>query len=249
MIKKKTLSASLPGHKTLLMIDEFQDLLVNIAASGSGNDRDTLVLKQLRAHLDDGRIYAIFTGSVRFDRLSDIVDHRIIGSLKRLPVSFLSKDSVAQVLRAGLCQWVILPPETVDTVYALTGGYPWLVQKYGLELVNVLNAERRTVATPEDVDAITNERIVWDDTLFAFWWPADQLRSDEERFIERIFRNYGGEHPIPIREFFTDIRQQEQQSFRQALANLRACEVLDSTQTEVLRFSGAVLRQWLKQQL
>ena len=245
----KTLSASLPGHKPLLMIDEFQDLLVNIAASGSGNDRDTLVLKQLRAHLDDGRIYAIFTGSVRFDRLSDIVDHRIIGSLKRLPVSFLSKDSVAQVLRAGLCQWVILPPETVDKVYALTGGYPWLVQKYGLELVNVLNAERRTVATPEDVDAITNERIVWDDTLFAFWWPADQLRSDEERFIERIFRNYGGEHPIPIREFFADIRQQEQQSFRQALANLRACEVLDSTQTEVLRFSGAVLRQWLKQQL
>jgi hypothetical protein len=137
----------------------------------------------------------------------------------------------------------------VAQVHQLTGGYPWLVQKYGLALVDLLNSEHRTVVTPKDVDDVTREKILWDDTLFEFWWPTDQLGADEERFVEWILRKYPADQRISIRNFFNDVGPREQQTFRRAFENLRAAEVLDSTQTEYLQFSGNVLRRWLEQRL
>lgn len=243
------LGAALPGKVPLLMVDEFQELLHEIEATGIERSRDTLVLDQLRGNLDTGRLYGLFTGSVRFDRLTRIVDHRIFGSLARLPVSFLSAESVGEVLRIGLEQWAIVPPETVKQIHDLTGGYPWLVQKYGLALVDLLNSEHRTVVTPKDVEDVTRDKILWDDTLFEFWWPTDQLGPDEERFVEWILRKYPGEQRISIRNFFSEVGRREEQTFRRAHENLRAAEVLDSTQTEYLRFGGTVLRRWLEQQM
>jgi tetratricopeptide (TPR) repeat protein len=239
----------LPEHVPLLMFDEFQDLLIAIARTGSSKDRDTVALDALRVYLEEGRVYAVFTGSVRFDRLSEILEHRIFGSLTRLRVSFLTPESVANVLGAGIEQWAILLPETIDKVFELTGGYPWLVQKYGAALVDLLNEEHRTVATPEDVEIITENVMLCDKELFSFWWPTDQLGLGEEHFIEWLFRKYPAVNAVDTRVFFADVNHREQAEFRRAFENLRACEVLDSTDTQYLRFRGVVLRRWLEQQM
>jgi len=99
-------NAVLPGYVPLLMIDEFQLLLESIGRTGSAPDQDTLVLDQLRARLEEGNLYTIMTGSVRFDRLATIVQHRIFGALSRKRVSFLSKEGMSNVLRAGVAQWL-----------------------------------------------------------------------------------------------------------------------------------------------
>ncbi|KAA3659386.1 MAG: NYN domain-containing protein [Calditrichaeota bacterium] len=237
------------GKVPLLMIDEFQTLLEAIARTGSGINRDTLVLDQLRGHLDQGNLYATMTGSVRFDRLSQITDHRIFGSLTRLRVTFLAEESVKQVLHAGLEQWVKIPDETVRKVYQLTGGYPWLIQDYGANLVDLLNDEHRTIATEKDIELITEESILCNNEHFKHWWPTNQLSSEEERFIEELFRKYPDQENVETREFFGSIHHREQPAFRRAFENLRACEVLDSTQTEKLSFRGTVLRRWLEQQI
>ncbi len=125
-----------PGHVPLLIIDEFQLLLTAIRRSGVGTERDALVLDVMRGLMEKGKLRALFTGSVRFDRLSDIVNHRIFGSLIGLRVSFLSEDGVSKVLGGGLGQWVALAPEAPQRVYEYTGGYPWLVQRYGSALVD-----------------------------------------------------------------------------------------------------------------
>jgi hypothetical protein len=101
--------------------------------------------------------------------------------------------------------------------------------------------------TPKDVEDVTREKILWDDTLFEFWWPTDQLGAEEERFVEWIIRRYPTEQRISIRNFFSEVGPREQQTFRRAFSNLRAAEVLDSTQTEYLQFSGVILRRWLEQ--
>lgn len=239
----------LPGHTPFLMFDEFQEILKAIVRTGSPKDRDTVVLDALRAYLEEGRVYAVFTGSVRFDRLSEILEHRIFGSLTRLRVSFLIPEGVANVLRAGIEQWAILLPETIERVCELTGGYPWLVQKYGAALVDLLNEEQRTVATPEDVEFITEHVMLCDKELFSFWWPTDQLGLEEEHFIEWFFRKYPTINAVATRDFFADVSHREQAGFRRAFENLRACEVLDSTDTQYLRFRGSVLRRWLEQQM
>lgn len=237
------------GQIPLLMIDEFQLLLSATARSGSSRERDTLVLDLLRGLMEKGKLSALFTGSVRFDRLSDILDHRIFGSLLRLRVSFLGEEGVSNVLRGGMGEWAEVTPEAIKRVCELTGGYPWLVQLYGSAIVDLLNAERRTIVTPEDADRVTVESILNSSELFRYWWPSDQLGPEEERFIETLFRKYPADHRVSVREFFSDIHGREQPAFRRAYDNLQACEVLDSTQNEELRFGGSVLRRWLELQM
>lgn len=240
---------TLPGRVPLLLIDEFQELLEAIAKTGTERNRDKIVLDQMRSHLEGRKLSALFTGSVRFDRLSRIIDHHIFGTLRRLRVSFLSEGEVSDVLRAGLEKWVTVPSETIKKIYQLTGGYPWLIQTYGSESVDLLNRERRTIITPEDIIEITNKSVICNNELFRFWWAPEQLKLEEERFIERLLRNYQSNQPVSIEEFFADIHSNQRAEFTRALENLRACEVLDSTQNKVLMFSGDVLREWLQQQL
>lgn len=245
----KSIKDAMPDKTPLLMIDEFQELLQAIANSNSGDARDPLVLDLLRGHSDEGSVYAIFTGSVRFDYLSEILHHRIFGSLTRLRVSFLSENDVEDVLNAGLSKWATLPKETVRKIHALTGGYPRLTQIYGRGIVEILNNERRTYVTPDDIDIITQNDVISNDELFNHWWPVTQLGSDEEQFIEWMFKHYQKGSLISTREFFASIHNRDLPKFRKAFDNLRACEVLDSKQTEYIRFSGLVLREWLEQQM
>jgi len=158
-------------------------------------------------------------------------------------------ESVSNVLSAGMGQWATIAPETTARIHELTGGYPWLVQTYGAGLVDQLNRERRTVATPDDVDRVSREAVLCNNELFAFWWPTEQLGPNEERFIEELFRVDAGDSPVTTRDYFSNVPHREQATFRKAFENLRACEVLDSTQTEILKFSGSVLRRWLEQQV
>lgn len=238
---------ALPGKVPFLMIDEFQELLKAVARSRPGVERDTVVLDQLRGHLDSGKLCAIFTGSVRFDRLSHILDHRIFGSLVRLRVSFLSEENTTSVIRAGLGKDANVSPEAVRRIHDLTGGYPWLVHKYGAELVNLLNTESRTVAAPEDIDRITNESIVCSDEYFSHWWPSDQLGLEEELLIETLLRKFSSSPVVSTQEFFSAIPNAQQTAYRKAFDNLRACEVLESTHANLLKFGGGVMRLWLQQ--
>jgi hypothetical protein len=188
---------------------------------------------------------AIFTGSTRFDSLADIFDHRILGSLTPLRVSFLTEDGVGRVLRAGMEQWVKTPQETVAAVYDQTGGYPWHVQIYGSNLIDLANREQRTILTPGDVDVVTREVVLPTATYFRWWWAPDQLGRAEEEFIERLLNQYPEAASVPMPEFFNGIQFTFRAKFERAFRNLRACEILDSTQNDVVRIRAAVLRQWL----
>jgi hypothetical protein len=241
----ESVKTALPGRVPLFMFDEFPDLLIAVARSGSGMDRETLILDQLRGLLDSGDLNAIFTGTMRFDSLSDVLAHRILGSLTPLRVSFLKRESVGQVLRAGMADWITLPPETIDSVFDQSGGYPWFVQIYGAFLVDLMNIERRAIVTPGDVATVTREQILPISSFFEYWWP-EQLGSAEERFVERLFREYPDTECVPRDQFFENINFREQGEYKRAFENLRACEVLDSDKADVLTIRGAVLRQWLK---
>jgi hypothetical protein len=240
---------SLPDKTPLLMLDEFQVLLHAISCTGPGSHQDTLVLDQLRGLMDQGYLYMICTGSVRFAGLSKIVPHRIFGSLIPLPISFLSHESVDEVLKAGFEEPVKIPKETVKSIYELTGGYPWLVQAYGSALVDFLNEEHRIEAAPFDVKRITRHSILTNSQNFEFWWPVSQLGIHEERFIERLFREYPDKDTVSIKDYFSGIDAREKAAYMKAFQNLRSCEVLDSTGVNTLKFRGGVLKQWLQTQM
>jgi hypothetical protein len=199
----------------------------------------------MRSSIDERLFYVLFTGSTRYDRLSSIYDHRIIGSLSRLRVSFLSRADVGRVIRAGMEKWVKVPDETVQAIYDLSGGYPRLVHIYGSVLVSLQNRERRTIVTPGDVERVTQEEILNNDELFSHLWN-DQLGIDEEQFTETLLRQIKNRPAMSKNEYFESIAARNQQSHQRALEDLRASEVLDSSQPDILRFSGLALRRWIE---
>ena len=282
----ESVKTAFPGRVPSFMFDEFPDLLIAVARSGIGSDRQTLVLDELATLLDSGELCAIFTGSVRFYSVFEILDHSLLKSLSPLRVSFISEEDVGSVLRAGMGTRVKMPPETIKSVFDQTGGYPWLVQIYGAFLVDLMNIERRAIATPGDVAIVTREQILPTSSYFDYWWSPTHLGSagehsallssaqhstiaarrtfsalsmdlqdwwasshlgdPEERFMERLFRDYPEIESVPVQQFFSGLSAEEQGEFKRAFNNLRACEILDSDKADVLRIRGGALRQWLK---
>jgi hypothetical protein len=177
------------------------------------------------------------------------VQHRIFGSFTRLSIPFLSDESTGKVIRSGFEYPVRILQETIRSIYELTGGYPWVVQGYGSALVDLLNDERRIVATPFDVKYITEHIMLSNSQNFEFWWPVNQLGINEERFIERLFREYPNHNYVVIRDFFGSISSREKAAYMNAFKNLKYCEVIDSTQAGTLKIRGSLLKQWLKNQL
>ncbi|WP_419656069.1 uncharacterized protein Dvar_51710 [Desulfosarcina variabilis str. Montpellier] len=245
-----SLNKVMPGKKPLFMIDEFQDLLYAINRQSDKSIPNTMVLNLFRSQIDENRIFIFFTGSIRFNDLTKIITkkERLFGHLSPLPVSFLSHEGTSNVLRAGFQKWIKIPQETIDTVYEYTGGYPWLVQRYGAELVDLLNDEHRVVPIPGDVITITNESILLNDENFSYWWPTDQLGIDEERFIEKMFRLQSQGEKVLQKEFFQEMRQNDQLVYNRALQNLKSCDVVTSQSNE-LKIRGKVLGLWLKHQM
>ena len=169
-------------------------------------------------------------------------------SLTPLRISFLSQESVGRILNAGGPNYVGIPYETVASVFDQSGGYPWLVQIYGSALVDRLNIEQRTIATPGDVAIITREVVLTTSYYFENWWRAAHLGPAEEHFIEQLLVNHPEVESVAVSDLLKSC-QQEQTEFVRALKNLRASEVLDSSQTNVVRIRSAALRQWLTDQL
>jgi hypothetical protein len=229
------------GKKILLMIDEFQMLL---EATKNSPLKDALVLDQMRFQADHGQLYVLFTGSVRYDRLSHIYDHRIVGSLSRLRISFLSKENMAKVLRAALEQWVMIPEEAIDAIYEMSGGYPRLIHEYGAHLVDLMNREHRTVIIPGDVEYVTRMEVLNNNELFSHRWPVDQFGTHEERFIEYLLNKFKDRQEVSVPEFFGSVPPIDLAVYRQALENLRAFEVLDSSRPELIGFQGKAIKLW-----
>jgi hypothetical protein len=243
-----SVKSAFPEKIPFFMLDEFPDLLSAVARTGMEGDRETVVLDQLRELLASGALCAILTGSVRYDDLHNVLDHRIVRSLTPLRVSFLSQESVGRILNAGVPSYVGIPYETVASVFDQSGGYPWLVQIYGSALVDRLNIEQRTIATPGDVAIITREVVLTTSYYFDNWWRAAHLGPAEEHFIEQLLINHPEVESVDVSDLLKSC-QQEQPEFVRALKNLRASEVLDSSQTNAVRIRSAALRQWLTDQL
>lgn len=235
----------LTGRTPMLVLDEFQHLLEAIAQ----NAALTVVLDLLRVELEAGTVYALFTGSVRFDRLSQIVSHRIFGNLTRCRVSFLSPENTSAVLRAGVRNWAEVSERAVRAAYELTGGYPWLVQHLGSEMIELMNDERRAIIGEQDIERICREKLLPSNELFRHWWPPALLGRDEERFIELFLQQYPDVQSVPVAEVFSRADWRDVSGYKKAVDTLRACEIFDSTAVDVLRFSARLLRDWLKRQI
>ena len=242
-------SSQIPEHRVLLIFDEFQLVLRGVLNwHRKIGTLDETPLNMLRSHLGEGNLLCVFTGSLKFYQLRRYVDHPLLGTLLPLAISFIGKEAVENVLRLPVQDLnVQFPNETVDLVWRLTFGYPWLVQAIGHECLRILNREHRLVVAPADIEEVVTETILTRDNYFEFWWDPDQLTQREANVVEAILRHQKapGEG---VNNLAALLPTMDRQSLMESMKTLIDLEVVTESKGNV-RIRALLLERWLSRRM
>ena len=116
------------------------------------------------------QIVLMFTGVHTFEALGPIWTGRFI-SARRVRITFLTQDEVLPLLTQPIPAFeMTYAPGALEAIYAATQGQPFLTQAVAFELVQVLNAQQRLVATPADVEEAIARALVSGGVYFANVW-------------------------------------------------------------------------------
>jgi hypothetical protein len=160
--------------RVLLCLDEYEHLQRTLEA-GWGTD----LLDALRHMLQHrAQMVLMFTGVHTFEALGPVWTGRFI-SARRIRVTCLTQDEVLPLLTQPIPAFAMTyAPGALEALYTATQGQPFLTQAVAFELVQVLNAQQRLMATPTDVEEAMARAFVSGSVYFANVWsdagPAGQ---------------------------------------------------------------------------
>ncbi|NEQ69392.1 MAG: ATP-binding protein [Symploca sp. SIO2D2] len=151
------------GHQSLIIaLDEFEQIEELINNGKIAPD----FMKVLRASVQKSRhIGFAFAGLHTLEEMTEDYFQPFFASVIPIPVSFLPPAATHQILANPAIEDFPLDytPETLDQIYKLTAGQPYLVQLVGFQLVNRYNnqvfeqkRDREPVFTLEDLEAVIN---------------------------------------------------------------------------------------------
>lgn len=167
------------GKQILLTLDEYERLEEGITASKISTE----IFNQLRNIVQHReRIVVLFSGSHHFAELRAVNWSHYLINVKTLELSFLSREEAAELITQPV-PMLEYEPGLVDAILALTHCLPYLLQALASELVNHLNAERRLVATRDDLDLAVEKVLVTSQAYFSSTWGEDC--GEEEREVLR----------------------------------------------------------------
>lgn len=160
-------------RKLVLLLDEFQGVVAQ---------HTTALLDLLSLVHQHGFAWFILSGFMRPDRLKEACPYTQLWPLKERPLDFLSEAAVGRVLKEPVADYgVEFPDATVARAFQQTAGYPYHVGWLADAAIALLNAERRTVVSPQDIDRIC-ESIASEDAAFTSTWLSPLfLSADEQR--------------------------------------------------------------------
>jgi hypothetical protein len=152
--------------RVLLCLDEYERLQSTLDAGWGAAFLDTL--RHTLQHRP--RVTLMFTGAHTFAELGPAWTDRFI-SARRVRVSFLTRDEVLPLLTQPIPAFdMTYAPGALEAIYAATNGQPFLTQAVAFELVQLLNEQQRTEATPADIEAAIARALVSGGEYFANVW-------------------------------------------------------------------------------
>ena len=162
--------AALPGKLRLLVcLDEYENLQ-RILDAGWGEE----FLDALRHTLQHRpRFVLMFTGAHTFAEQGPAWTNRFL-SARRVRVSFLTREEVMPLLTRPMPEFGLTYADgALDAIFHATNGQPFLTQVVAFQLVELLNAEHRQVAMPDDVERAIDLALVRNSEYFdSVWFDA-----------------------------------------------------------------------------
>ncbi|MAF09401.1 hypothetical protein CMK11_03030 [Candidatus Poribacteria bacterium] len=170
-----------------LCLDEYEKLDGAVAAGWGGRSLD--MLRHVQQHRDG--VTLLFTGVRPFADAGPEWTGRFINA-RQIRVGRLSRDEVTPLLTEPIPDFgMTYAPGALDAALDETQGQPYLTQAVAFELVQHMNEERRTEATPDDVEAAVVQGLESGDPYFANVW------SDAGSDGQSILRARLADEPLP----------------------------------------------------
>ena len=186
------------GKQILLTLDEIERLEEGIAHRDQHRN-----LQSVEKHRPAReRIVVLFSGSHRFTELWAVNRSDYLINVKTLELSFLSGEEAAELITQPV-PMLEYQPGLVDAILALTHCQPYLLQALASELVNHLNAERRLVATRDDLDLAVEKVLVTAQAYFSYTWDEDCGEEEREALRALATDEAAGCAPAYERTFLT----------------------------------------------
>lgn len=168
----------------LLGFDEMQRLVARMADPEDPMDEG--FLSWLRNKMQSTTsVLVVCTGSEPYDIMRGRFDHTIWGNMEPYSVSFVDKTAMKKIATLPVepdgVTWL---PESLERLWDMTEGHPWVTQVLAEKACERLNAERRRVVLPGDVDAAAEKVLMTDPRVSELWWnEADKLITKEHRQV------------------------------------------------------------------
>lgn len=248
------LSTKIPDRCVLALLDDFQELIAtaNTAAeSNSSLSRGITGLLNVIWELakPNSRLLWVFSGHRALRQYRSLLPGVLLwGTMKALPIDFLTEEAVGEILTEPLSgSNFIIPPETITRVHRHTGGYPEIVQEIAEGMLEKALEEKRPILTPADADEAAYDLANYSDKFAATWYPVAEL-SREQRALMAAFVNAvpsGGRVP-PHR---LDPGNQLTDALKAAIDDLVARKILEYGSDGTVGVKAHVLDLWLHRAL
>lgn len=223
------------GEKGLIIaLDEFEQIEEFIADGQIHQD----FIKFLRGLVQmSSKVAFVFAGLHTLEEMTEDYFHPFFASIIPIHVGFLTLESTHQLLANPTEDFPLdYIGETLDRIYALTAGQPYLIQLVGFWLVRRYNNQvfeqrspRDPVFTVEDVEAIINDPKFYKQGRYYFtgvWSQAEQGAYGQQAILKAITP-----HPEGLSmDALAQATGMEEETLHKALETLKRHDVIQETE-------------------
>ncbi|MGH8564079.1 MAG: AAA family ATPase [Gammaproteobacteria bacterium] len=182
------------SKQVLLSFDEYERL-----EEGIRSEKISLeVFNQLRNLVQHReQLVVLISGSHRFEELRGVNWSDYLINAKTLELSFLAREDALELITRPVPDFKLgYAPGVAGSILGLTHGQPFLLQALASDLVNHLNAEKRLVAEPGDLEVAAQKVLVTAQAYFFNTWKDDC--SEEEREVLRVMADPAAEAKVSV---------------------------------------------------
>ena len=245
-----SLRQSVGADGLMVCFDEMQVLVKRIADPHA--PMDDSFLTWLRDKIQNqGNIFLLCTGSVPYRLMRKYHYHNLWGNMAPYDISFVDREAMEQIAKRPVePDGVVWLPESLDLLWDMTEGHPWIIQILCETVMGSLNEQHRRIVSPGDVERAASAAAK-DELIAEHWWNVHLVTEDHEKIAHAIVQNQAqGRSGLPETALFDLCDRLGVKSVGRYLEEMKALEVLSEVRGEkesLWRIRGAFLERHLSE--
>ncbi|MBI5526477.1 MAG: AAA family ATPase [Deltaproteobacteria bacterium] len=241
-LKQAAEAAGWGNRRIVLMIDEFE-YLQSLIRSGTVGAGVLAYVRHLVQH--EPALAFVFAGSHAIEELAAQYWSDLYGLGVHFRIGFLSEAETRELLMRPTKDWFDFDNASLDRVYDLTRGQPFLTQALASRVVSFRNRQALTRVTRDHIDQVSKDFLARGPAeVRTYWEESPQLQRMCLAGVAALVRQRGRCAYGDLRQLLGEYRISTGE-LPAALETLTRRELLLSDEQQGLSISMAILSEWI----